>query len=280
MNEKLTINANLIRKESEFRTKSCVVEKAIAIPHAEFDELKRHPLRDHRLIAENADLMYCDNDNNYHCLLIYDKENGDGLLIEAEGAAYARYSQYIPQAKLIWEQYCQTHAHEMRLCCPLEIYQHIENYLHECCILDNENMAKYADQINQGIKENNLPEERERGLMHWYHPKYDNDELDNKVYSAHCSVEVINGELTGVITAKVVGELSDEALAKFIDYCSGQLSDGWGESLEQKYIKTDIGEVSVSFWNSDDSWSLQTEEEMNRIQSEDLTEEPEMDMTM
>ena len=99
MNEKLTINANLIRKESEFRTKSCVVEKAIAIPHAEFDELKRHPLRDHRLIAENADLMYCDNDNNYHCLLIYDEKQGDGLLIESEGMAYARYAQYIPGAK-------------------------------------------------------------------------------------------------------------------------------------------------------------------------------------
>ena len=56
MIEKLIINANLLRKESEFRTKSCVVEKAIAVPHAKFDDLKRHPLRDHRLIAENADL--------------------------------------------------------------------------------------------------------------------------------------------------------------------------------------------------------------------------------
>ena len=99
MSEKLIINANLLRKESEFRTKSCVVEKAIAVPHAEFDELKRHPLRDHRLIAENADLMYCDNDDNYHCLLIYDEEQGDGLLIDSEGTSYARYSQYIPGAK-------------------------------------------------------------------------------------------------------------------------------------------------------------------------------------
>ena len=99
MSEKLIINANLLRKESEFRTKSCVVEKAIAVPHAEFDELKRHPLRDHRLIAENADLMYCDNDDNYHCLLIYDEEQGDGLLIDSEGTSYARYSQYIPRAK-------------------------------------------------------------------------------------------------------------------------------------------------------------------------------------
>lgn len=103
MSEKMIINANLIRKESEFRTKSCVVEKAIAVSHAEFDDLKRHPLRDNKLIAKNADLMYCDRDDNYHCLLIYDEEQGDGLLIESEGTLYARYAQYIPRAKELVE---------------------------------------------------------------------------------------------------------------------------------------------------------------------------------
>ena len=33
MNNKLIINTNLLRKESEFRTRTCVVEKAIAVPH-------------------------------------------------------------------------------------------------------------------------------------------------------------------------------------------------------------------------------------------------------
>lgn len=103
MKEKLIINTNLIRKESEFRTKSCVVEKAIVISNAEFENLKRHPLCDNRLIAENVDLMYCDRNDDYHCLLIYDEEQGDGLLIKSEGAAYARYSQYIPRAKELVE---------------------------------------------------------------------------------------------------------------------------------------------------------------------------------
>ena len=105
MSEKMIINANLIRKEPEFRTKSCVVKKAIEVPHSKFDDLKRHPLRDHRLIAENADLMYCDSDDNYHCLLIYDQEQGDGLLIESEGTSYARYAQYIPSAKKLVEMH-------------------------------------------------------------------------------------------------------------------------------------------------------------------------------
>ena len=38
--------------------------------------------------------------------------------------------------------------------------------------------------------------------------------------------------------------------------------------------------IYVSFWNSDDNWSLQTEEEINSIQSEDLTDEPDIGMTM
>lgn len=50
MSEKLMINTALLRKDSEFRTKSCVVEKAIAVSHAEFDDLKSHPLRDFLLI--------------------------------------------------------------------------------------------------------------------------------------------------------------------------------------------------------------------------------------
>ena len=82
-----------------------MVEKAIAVSNAEFENLKRYPLRDNRLIAENVDIMYCDRDDNYHCLLIYDEEQGDGLIIESEGTSYARYSQYIPGAKELVEKH-------------------------------------------------------------------------------------------------------------------------------------------------------------------------------
>ncbi len=57
------------------------------------------------LIAENVDLMYCDKDGNYHCLFVYDSQDGDGLLIESEGASYTRYAQYISGTKDIVEKY-------------------------------------------------------------------------------------------------------------------------------------------------------------------------------
>lgn len=40
MNGKLIINTNLLRKEPEYRTNSCVVEKAAAVSHAGFESLK------------------------------------------------------------------------------------------------------------------------------------------------------------------------------------------------------------------------------------------------
>lgn len=67
--------------------------------------MKKLSLRDNQIIAENKDIMYCDKDDIFHCLLIYDKEQGDGLLIEAEGTDYARYAQYVPNAKLQYEDY-------------------------------------------------------------------------------------------------------------------------------------------------------------------------------
>ena len=71
MNNKLVINTNLLRKESEFRTNACIVEKAIAVSHSEFESLKRNPLQYNDLIADDVDLMYCDSDDNYHLSLIH-----------------------------------------------------------------------------------------------------------------------------------------------------------------------------------------------------------------
>lgn len=266
--EKLIIKANLLRKEADFKMNKCIVEKAVPLTHKEFEELKNYPMRDNDVIAENVDVMYCDSGGNYHCLLLFDKEQGDGLLIDSEGYYYARYAQYVPNAKLLYQDFTRSHLHEIRLCCPLEITQYIED-TDEIEVLDNSQMAQYADEINCGIEKNNLPEEKERGLMHWY----SDGRLDDKIYSAHCSAEVINGELTGVVTAKIFGELSDDEMERFTRYCSGQLSDGWGESLEQKDIRTSIGDVNVSFWNSSDDWRLLPKSDYldgNDSQSEDM----------
>ena len=269
--DKLVLNMSLERKPTELAVKGCIIEKTIPISHMKFEAITKAPLRDEPLIAENKDIMYFDSKYNmYHCILIYDRDFGDGIVVNSEGSDYARYSQYVPQARVIYEQHKATHLNELRLCCPIEIYQHIYDYPRDNCILDNADMVGYADNINAFIYENDLPAEHERGLMHWYHPEGPDDEIAEKVYSAHCTVEVINGELTGVITAKIIGELSDESMERFTDYCVGQLSDGWGESLEQKYMRTEGGEINISFWSDAESWALVPEDEYLSDNTQDL----------
>lgn len=58
MNEKLVINTNLLRKEPEFGTRVCVVEKAEAVTHDKFERLKRHPMQDNDLISENTGVLH------------------------------------------------------------------------------------------------------------------------------------------------------------------------------------------------------------------------------
>lgn len=72
------------------------------------------------------------------------------------------------------------------------------------------------------------------------------------------------------LIAQVMGTLSDEEMSDFIEYCTGQLSDGVGESFEQKYVRTEDGEIKVSFWSGDDDWELLPKDEFMNVQSEDM----------
>ena len=93
MNEKLIINTNLLRKEPEFKNVTlALVEKLCLFRTEEFERLKHAPMCNNDLISENLNSMWYGN-GVHHCLLIYDKQQGDGLLIESEGAPYARHAQ-------------------------------------------------------------------------------------------------------------------------------------------------------------------------------------------
>jgi hypothetical protein len=108
--------------------------------------------------------------------------------------------------------------------------------------------VQYMDEILAAIEKEKLPGEGDRGLMVYF---YDDQELSKKIYSLHPTVEEWNGKLWGVMVAEVYGELTEAETAKLLDFAVGQMSDGWGEGFEQRPIKTNDGEIYVSFWNSD-----------------------------
>ena len=46
---------------------------------------------------------------------------------------------------------------------------------------------------------------------------------------------------------------------EWIDELTGQAADGFGEGLEQREIKTDDGDIYVSFWHSGDDYFMENE---------------------
>ena len=76
----------------------CVVEKAVELSTVEFDRFCRSMLERYPFIGEvGASLHY--NDGMRHGFLVLGVGRNDGILVDPQGAGYARYSAFIPNAR-------------------------------------------------------------------------------------------------------------------------------------------------------------------------------------
>ncbi len=121
-------------------------------------------------------------------------------------------------------------------------------------------LCQYEDQILERIGQERLEEEGERGLAVYL----GNRLLKRKVFSMNPTVEMWNGELWGVLEVKSHGALSPQEMSGLMEEWLGQESDGWGEGFEQREIKTEEGDLCVSFWHSGDDFFIKTEQELKQ----------------
>ena len=120
-------------------------------------------------------------------------------------------------------------------------------------------LTPYAEEIAEAIEKEYCVGEEPRGLMHYFDRS---PAVAAKVMSAHPKVEIVDGELYGVLECKIAEALTEHDIEVLKEYWTGQMSDGWGEGFEQHPITVEDGEIYVSFWNSENFWSVMTEEEL------------------
>lgn len=95
----MNLNAAMHCKESCFEPGVCKVEKVIRLSDDEYCNFAGNMLAYHDFIRENRDLMRRTADGCWHCLLVVGESLPDGILVEAEGYEYARYTALVPNAK-------------------------------------------------------------------------------------------------------------------------------------------------------------------------------------
>ena len=91
----------------------------------------------------------------------------------------------------------------------------------------------------------------------------DHPTADAKLKMARWSVEEINGVLYGRIDCRSTEAFTPEEIEAIKDGITGQNSDGFGEGFEQREIRTEDGDLYVSFWQSGNDYFVYTQSEMD-----------------
>lgn len=88
------------RKEVELISTPSKVENIVHLFEKDFNYFSKHLLHDYDFIEGHKESMFKDVHGVQHCLLVIGEDHDEGILVQSEGASYARYSALLPNAKM------------------------------------------------------------------------------------------------------------------------------------------------------------------------------------
>ena len=146
--------------------------------------------------------------------------------------------------------------------CPLQIHMTDEEY-GDWYEVDNGYGVAHEEAIRELVK---CEQDRDLHNMADY---FDGSAgAKAKLVSAVWDVQKFGGELYGVIHTGLREPFSPEEEKEWIDELIGQAADGFGEGLEQREIKTNDGDICVSFWHSGNDYFMENEMDFRQRMSE------------
>lgn len=95
----MIVNANFRRKDESIEFEPCSIDKIIELPSDRYDKFQKNLLDDYSFLSENRNYMGFDEYGLRHCMLILCENRDDGILVDAQGSNYARYSAHLPCAR-------------------------------------------------------------------------------------------------------------------------------------------------------------------------------------
>lgn len=137
---------------------------------------------------------------------------------------------------------------------------------------DNSFLAAHAYEIREAIEneQDMLPDNMADYLC-------SESETGDKLESVAWTVQKLNGKLYGRIDVQLSDSLTESETEELKDELIGQNSDGLGEIFEQHPIRTDEGDLYVSFWQSGSEYFLYDSDEMREyLQNEEMQSYPQM----
>lgn len=93
------LKARFERKENAIDVQPFRIVSLEKIGDDQWQHLSISLLEDYDIIKKHADNLYVGSDGITNALLVLNEKTGEGILINSEGSAYARYSAYLPFAK-------------------------------------------------------------------------------------------------------------------------------------------------------------------------------------